>query len=78
MGKKNLSTIESLENYFNSIELSTDSIELNNHTKITNIKEFVKSHLSTIKANFKNPLFLPYLDRLVKLKDIISNDKNDK
>jgi hypothetical protein len=59
--------ITELENYFASIELPTQPVKLNQCTTITDCSLFIEHHLSTIKANCGNRIFLPYLDRLMLL-----------
>ena len=64
--------IEVLEDYFNKIDLPKENIKLNDSSMITNVSLFVGTHLATVKANNGNKTFLPYLDRLQKLKKIIN------
>jgi hypothetical protein len=60
--------IAELENYFVSIELPTQPIKLNRNSVITNISQFIDSHLQTVKANDGKERFRPYLTRLQELK----------
>ena len=58
-----------------------DEIELNKEMNldfsmtIENVPEFIKSHLAIVKANNGNPIFRPYLDRLIQLKNLIEKHK---
>lgn len=63
--------IEELESFFNKIDLSENNCFLNQATKITNVTQFVQSHLATVKANNGNVTYLPYLKRLQELKVIL-------
>ncbi len=63
-----------LENYFANIELPAHSVKLNGCSTITNCSSFIESHLATVKANKGKQTFLPYLNRLQELKQIISNN----
>ncbi|HAH58631.1 MAG TPA: hypothetical protein DCL86_10830 [Bacteroidales bacterium] len=62
-----------LETYYKSIELPTQPIKLNQCTTIMDINLFIDGHLSTIKANNGKPHFLPYLDRLKEVKQILTD-----
>ncbi|MFZ5978989.1 MAG: DUF6965 family protein [Bacteroidota bacterium] len=66
--------ITELENYFANIELPTHSVKLNGCSTITNCSSFIESHLATVKANNGKQTFLPYLNRIQELKQIISNN----
>ena len=63
--------IAELESYFSDIVLPTHSIEIASYNKIIDISLFIDSHLSTIKANNGIRTFLPYLNRLQELKQVI-------
>jgi len=63
--------IAELEKYFISIEPPTDAVKLNQCSTITNCHSFINSHLATVKANNGNKTFLPYLNRLQQLKEIL-------
>jgi len=49
------------------------SIKLKNGGTIINIEKFIEAHLETVKANNGNKVFLPYLNRLKELKEIMIN-----
>lgn len=66
--------IAELENYFASIELPTQPIMLNQCSKIIDCSEFIESHFATVKANNGKRTFLPYLNRLQELKQVLSNN----
>lgn len=63
-----------LESYFASIELPTKPVKLNGSSTITDCKSFVNSHFTTIERNNGKPSFLPYLERLQQLKDVLSTN----
>lgn len=68
--------IRDLENYFAKITLPTQPIILNNCLPITNFLKFIESHFATVKANNGNQIFLPYLQRLQELKQVLSANTN--
>lgn len=63
--------IVELENYFASIELPTQPVKLNGYSTITDCSLFIKSHLVTVDKNNGNGTFLPYLNRLQELKQVL-------
>lgn len=65
-----------LENYFASIELPTQPVNLNRCSKITDCSLFIESHFDTVKANNGNRTFLPYLNRLQELKQVLTINSN--
>ena len=64
--------ISNLEVFFNSIELPTMPIKLNQACTINNAQRFVDSHLMFLKTN-KKKSFEPYLNRLKELKLLLTN-----
>lgn len=65
-----------LENYFASIELPTQPVKLNRCSKITDCSLFIESHFDTVKANNGKRTFLPYLNRLQELKQVLTINSN--
>lgn len=60
--------IEYFENLYDyDFEKYKDIIELNESTKITNLKTFLYNHISILKNNSGNPVYMPYYDRLYKV-----------
>jgi hypothetical protein len=68
--------IAELENYFASIELPTQPVKLNRCSTITDCSLFIESHFATVKGNNGNRTFLPYLNRLQELKQILTINSN--
>ena len=68
--------ITELENYFTSIELPTQPVKLNKCSTITNCSLFIESHFATVKGNNGNRAFLPYLNRLQELKQLLTTNLN--
>jgi hypothetical protein len=68
--------ITELENYFASIELPTQPVKLNRYSTISNFSLFIKSNFSTVKANNGKQTFLPYLNRLHELKQVLTTNSN--
>ncbi|WP_207759809.1 DUF6965 family protein [Flavobacterium cyanobacteriorum] len=71
-----INDIAELENYFASIELPTQPIKLNRCSTITDCSLFIKSHFATVKANNGKRTFLPYLNRLQELKQVLTTNLN--
>lgn len=68
--------IAELENYFASIELPTQPVKLNRCSTITDCSLFIESHFATVKANNGKRTFLPYLNRLQELKEVLTINSN--
>jgi hypothetical protein len=68
--------ITELENYFGSIELPTQPVKLNRCSTITDYSLFIESHFATVKGNNGNRTFLPYLNRLQELKQVLTTNLN--
>ncbi|NLZ30976.1 MAG: hypothetical protein GX885_09595 [Methanomicrobiales archaeon] len=66
--------IAELENYFASIELPTQPLKLNRCSTITDCSLFIESHFATVKRNNGNRTFLPYLNRLQELKQVLTKN----
>ena len=56
-----------IDDYFNSIELTDDVVELDECTTIINLSQFVESHTAILKANSGKKIAMPYYHRLLKL-----------
>jgi hypothetical protein len=63
--------LEELDSFFKNIKLPKKEIKLNQCATILNVNKFITSHLATVKANNGNLIYLPYLERLQKLKVIL-------
>lgn len=68
--------ITELENYFAGIALPTQPVKLNRCSTITNCSLFIESHFATVKANNGKRTFLPYLNRLQELKQVLTTNLN--
>jgi len=66
-------SVDEFELYFKSITLPA-TVKLNQSSTITDIPLFIESHLSIIKANSEKPKYLPYLNRLNELKQVLAVD----
>lgn len=64
--------ITELENYFAGIAVPTQPVKLNHYSTITNCSLFIESHFATVKANNGKRTFLPYLNRLQELKQVLT------
>ena len=61
-----------LENYFSGIAIPTQPVKLNQYSTIKDCSLFIKSHLETVKTNNGKLTYLPYLERLQELKQVLS------
>jgi hypothetical protein len=68
--------ITEIENYFTGITLPTQPVKLNPYSTITNCSLFIESHFATVKANNGKRTFLPYLNRLQELKQVLTTKRN--
>lgn len=68
--------ITELENYFAGMALPTQPVKLNQCSTITNCSLFIESHFATVKANNGKRTFLPYLNRLQELKQVLTTNLN--
>lgn len=68
--------IAELENYFSGIELPTQPVKLNKCSTIKDCTLFIESHFATVKGNNGKKTFLPYLNRLQELKQILTINSN--
>jgi len=68
--------ITELENYFAGIALPTQPVKLNPYSTITDCFLFIESHFATVKANNGKRTFLPYLNRLQELKQVLTINSN--
>ena len=64
--------ITELENYFTGIELPTQPVNLKPGNTIINVSLFIESHFATVKANNGKRTFLPYIARLLELKEMLT------
>ena len=72
--------ISKLETFFNSHDVPA-TIRLNNYSVCDDVQNMVNGHLAFVCANNGNPVYQPYLDRLIHLVEIIKkghqNASND-
>ena len=68
--------ITELENYFAGIALPTQPVKLNKCSTIKDCSLFIESHFATVKANNGKRTFLPYLNRLQELKQVLTTNLN--
>tara|TARA_R110000737_G_scaffold47093_1_gene66952 strand:- start:2996 stop:3199 length:204 start_codon:yes stop_codon:yes gene_type:complete len=59
-----MSNLKTMIEFFDNYDFKNNELELNHFTKITNLKNFVNTQISYLKANSGKKLFLPYFDRL--------------
>ena len=68
--------IAELESYFTGIDLTTQPVKLNKCSTIKDCSLFIESHFATVKGNNGNRTFLPYLNRLQELKQVLTTNFN--
>jgi hypothetical protein len=66
-----------LENYFADIKLPTQPVKLNRCNTITDCSLFIQSHFAILMKKNKNKTFLPYLNRLKELKQVLTINSNE-
>lgn len=59
--------LKTIEDYFKNYYFSDSEVVINEAEKITNLKNFINKHVSMLKANPGNPVYLPYYERLKKV-----------
>ena len=67
-----LGEIEDIEGEFHGIDLPTGPIDLNEATRINDVKAFIQAQLSIIKNAPESRMSIPAYDRLLALKAIIN------
>lgn len=70
--------IQDLELFFLITLASPSSIKIGGVVVVSNHHVFVQSHMETVKAQNGNPTYRPYLDRLITLKKLMSDDTGNK
>jgi hypothetical protein len=61
-----------LEQSFNTIKIPSSTIMLNQCTKVLDVKKFIGSNFSFIKAHNGNKAYRSYLDQLIELRDYLT------
>jgi hypothetical protein len=69
--QSSLIDITELQNWFNNTTLPPWPVALNQCSVITNLPAFIESHFATLKASNENKIFMPFLNRLQTLKNIL-------
>jgi len=65
-----------LENFFTGRTIPTQPVKLNKCSTITDYSLFIESHFATVKANNGKQTYLPYLNRLQELKQVLTINLN--
>lgn len=68
--------ISELETFFSGIDLPNKPLNLNPFSTINNCSLFIESHFETIKYNNGKRKFVPYLNRLQELKQVLTTNLN--
>lgn len=61
--------------YYKTCVLPADPIQLSGHETITDAALFINAHIHTCIANDGKPAYRPYLNRLIILKQFLSNNQ---
>lgn len=67
--------IAKLDEFYSSIALPPQPIQLNSYTRITNIKGFITANLEVARAQNGNPTYRPYLNRVIELMKHLKESK---
>lgn len=63
--------IEDLEEFFSVCKMPEGDVEIGPGATIIDCSKFVESHISYVKHNPHSRSFVPFLDRLKKLRDYL-------
>tara|TARA_R110002096_G_scaffold114977_3_gene249146 strand:- start:2618 stop:3895 length:1278 start_codon:yes stop_codon:yes gene_type:complete len=64
--------IVELEIHFANVDLPSQPVKLNSCSTIMDCSKFIESHFATVKENNGNRTFLPYLSRLMELRQLLN------
>lgn len=64
--------VEALEAYFRTRELPEGPVTLDDCTVIEDVTKFIDAEMAIVKSHNGNPRYLPYMDRLLSLKNLIN------
>lgn len=68
--------VADLESFAKNTQISEDSCALSQGCVISNMRKFFDAHMATVKSNMNNKTFAPYLLRLLKFKEIYTQQIN--
>lgn len=74
--KKIRVNVQTLKKFFDEYEHDGTPIQLDQCTVIQDMDVMVASHFRALEANSGVKTFLPYYDRLVKLYELLNQNKN--
>jgi len=66
--------LDDLQSFFKSIQLPDSPIRLNQCSVINNIPKFIEGHMSILRTYNGKAVFLPYLNRIRQLQQILDSD----
>jgi len=69
--------LDDLEEYFKNVELPKE-FQLYPYMKILNCRNFVDSHIFSLRNNSGNKKYLPYYERLLAFRNELEKQKNPK
>jgi hypothetical protein len=65
--------IKEIEIYFANINIPTEPVKLNNSSIIADCDLFINSHINIVKKHKGNMTFLPFIERLNELKQVLKH-----
>jgi hypothetical protein len=68
-------SLPDIEQFFNSVSLPKE-VKLSKFETIIDVKKFVRSHLEVLKSNSGNVAYMPFYERLLKLKEILTKNQS--
>ena len=70
-----MTTLDDLIEYFDNVEIPNE-VRLSECANIVDVRKFIDHHIRTLKGNSGVYRFLPYYERLLKLKEIIEESQH--
>jgi len=59
--------LNNIEEFFKDFNFNDRKIQISKSENVLDVKKFVESHISILKANKGNPVYMPYFTRLKKI-----------
>ena len=69
-----MTTLDDLIEYFENVEIPNE-VKLSECATIVDVRKFIKYHIKTLQGNSGVYRYLPYYERLAKLKEIIEESQ---
>ena len=59
-----MASLDEIEKYFETYNFIGEDVRINECTTVTDLKKFVRSHISILRKNKGNKLYMPYYDKI--------------